>query len=269
MSQTTHDHLLDKIRGALKDLRLPEMLAQLDKELAAGPSDDDTRLHFLWRLLDVQVRVRRERAVDRRIRDARFPAHKTLDGFHFSFQPDLNRDRVLELATLDFVRQGQNVLFGGMSGTGKSHLCIALGHLACLAGLRTLYTTSADLLATLHASLATGHLGEGLKPYLAAELLIIDEVGLDRPERDTSRDAHLFYKVIAPRYDKQRSTIITSNIDWDNWGHYLGDDVATVAILDRLVHHGHLVTINGPSWRAHEHQKLNAVAADATTTPTE
>ena len=269
MDEIPHDDLLNNIRSALKNLRLPEMLKQLDEELETGPSDDPTRLHFLCRLPEVQDRVRRERAVDRRIRTARFPAHKTLDAFQFSFQPDLKRERILELATLDFVRRGQNVLFGGMSGTGKSHLSIALGHLACLAGFRTLYTTSADMLAALHVSLATAALGEGLKPYLAAELLIIDEVGLDRPERDTSRDAHLFYKVIAPRYDKQRSTIITSNIDWENWGSYLGDDVATVAILDRLVHHGHLVTINGPSWRAHEHEKLNAGETDASTHPTD
>ena len=268
MSETTHDDLLNKIRDALRYLRLPETLEQLDKELETGPSKGDTRLHFVWRLLDVQVRARKERAVDRRIRAARFPAHKTLDGFDFAFQPNLDRERVFELATLDFVRQGHNVLFAGMSGTGKSHLSIALGYLACLAGFRTLYTTSAEMLATLNASLAAAILAEALKSYLSAELLIIDEVGLDRPERDTTRDAHLFYKVIAPRYDRRRSTVITSNIDWENWGDYLGDDVATVAILDRLVHHGHLVTINGPSWRAHEHQKLNARETGSTTEPT-
>jgi DNA replication protein DnaC len=121
------------------------------------------------------------------------------------------------------------------------------------------------MLATLHAATATGTLAEALKPYVLTQLLIIDEVGLDRPERDTSRDAHLFYKVIAPRYEKQRSTIITSNIDWENWGDYLGDDIATVAILDRLVHQGHLVSIKGPSWRAEQHKKLNAAEPSPST----
>ena len=185
-----------------------------------------------------------------------------LDGFDFSFQPNLRRERVLELGTLDFVRRGQNVLIAGMSGTGKSHICIALGHLACLAGFRTVYTTSADMLGTLHASLATHTLPAAIKPYLRAQLLIIDEVGLDRPERDRSRDAHLFYKVVSTRDENRRSTIITSNIAWDTWGEYLGDDVATVAILDRLVHHGHLVNIDGPSYRAAQHEKLNSGDGD-------
>ena len=256
----TDAELLERIREALSRLRLPEMLEQLEAELQAGPADDDTRLSLVWRLLDVQVRARQERAVERRIRASRLPARKSLDGFDFSFQPNLSRERVLELATLDFVRRGQNLLVGGMSGTGKSHLCIALGHLACVAGFRTLYTTSAAMLATLHASLASGALDEAIKPYLRAEILIIDEVGLDRPERETTRDAHLFYKVIAPRYDHQRASIITSNIDWEDWGGYLGDDVATVAILDRLVHHGHLLNIDGPSYRAAQHEKLNSAA---------
>lgn len=254
--------LLTKIREALSALRLPEMVAQLDVELQAGPRQGDTRLSLLWRLLDVQIRAKRERAVERRTRASRLPARKTLDGFDFAFQPNLSRDRVLELATLDFVRRGQNLLIGGKSGTGKSHICIALGHLACVSGFRTLYTTSAAMLAKLHASLASHELDEALKPYLRAQLLIIDEVGLDRPERDTTRDAHLFYKVIAPRYEQQAATVITSNIEWDDWGTYLGDDVATVAILDRLVHHGHLLTIDGPSYRAAQHQKLNSDTCD-------
>lgn len=257
----TQDHpssTLEAIRSAFAELRLNEMREQLDRELADAPPDGDTRTEFLWRLLDAQVRARRERAVARRIHAAKLPADKTLDGFDFDFQPELDRERVLQLATMDFVRKGQNILFAGASGTGKSHLSIALGHLACVAGYRTFYTTSAAMLATLHASLASESLAQAIRPYLKVQLLIIDEVGLDAPERDRARDAHLFYRVIAPRYEKRSSTIITSNIDWDAWGEYLGDDVATVAILDRLVHHGHLITINdGPSYRAAEHDKLN------------
>lgn len=249
--------LLDAIRKALERLRLKEMLEQLDAELAA-PRDDDTRLEWLWRLLEVQVRARNERALQRRIDDSHLPGHKTLDSFDFGFQPKLDRERVMELATLDFVRKGQNLLIAGMSGTGKSHISIALGHLACVAGIRTLYTTSAAMLSKLHASLASHDLGKVIRPFLRAELLIIDEVGLDRPERDTSGDAHLFYKVVGPRYESQAATIITSNIEWEHWGAYLGDDVATVAILDRLIHHGHLLRIEGPSYRAEQHKKLNA-----------
>ena len=164
----------------------------------------------------------------------------------------------MTLATLDFIHRGQNLLIGGMSGTGKSHIAIAIGHLACAAGIRTRYSTSADMLTALSASLATNTLSDALKPYIRPELLIIDELGLDRPERESLPDAQLFYKVIRPRYEAPRSTIITSNIAWDAWGTYLGDALASVAILDRLIHHGHLLTIDGPSYRAAEHSKLNA-----------
>ena len=249
--------LLQRLLEALKELRVPVMAERLEHEVDAGPDEGDSRLDFLWRLVEPQLRLRRERAVERRIAQARFPAYKTLDDFDFGFQNGLDRDRVFGLATLEFVRKGHNLLVAGMSGVGKSHICIALGHLACVAGFRTRYTTSAQMLTSLHASLATHELEPALKPYVLPQLLIIDEVGLDRPERDTARDAQLFYRVVSSRYDDQRSTVITSNIPWDGWGEALGDDLATVAILDRLIHHGHLLNIDGPSYRAAQHTELN------------
>ena len=256
------DELVELLREALRELRLPEMAEQVDAAVADG-SDDGNRLLWLWRIVEPQLNRRRERAVERRIREAKFPCLKSLDNFDFNFQPNLDRHRVLELATLDFIRRGQNLLVAGMSGTGKSHICIALGYLACAAGIRTRYTTSADMLADLHASLATDSLAQAAKAYSRPELLIIDEVGLDRPERDNGRDAQLFYKVVRPRHQGAKATAITSNIDWEDWGGYLGDDIATVAILDRLVEHGHLLTINGPSWRSKQHKELNAGHGDA------
>jgi len=240
------------------------MAEQLEHEVDAGPEDGDSRLDFLWRLVEPQLRTRRERAVQRRIDRARFPACKSLDDFDFAFQRGLDRDRVFGLATLEFVRKGENLLVAGMSGVGKTHICTALGHLACAAGFRTRYTTSAKMLSALHASLATGELEQALKPYVLPQLLIIDEVGLDRPERDTARDAQLFYRVVSARYDHQRSTVITSNIPWDRWGEALGDDLATVAILDRLIHHGHLLNIDGRSYRAAQHTELNRRDRDDT-----
>ena len=254
--RTPHE-LIERIRDTLKELRLPAMALQLDELMTQSSVEDGSRLEFLWRLLEPQLNLRRQRSVDYRIHKARFPSFKSLDNFNFSFQKKLDRDRVLELATLDFVERGQNLLVAGMSGTGKSHICIALGYLACAVRIPTRYTTSADMLAELHAGLATGLLQESLKSFVQPQLLIIDEVGLDRPERDATPDAQLFYKVIRPRHEGGRSTVITSNIAWDKWGDYLGDDIATVAILDRLIEHGHLITIEGPSYRAAAHTKLN------------
>lgn len=249
---------LNQLLDALDALRLPVMANTLQMEVDNGPPEADTRLDFLWRLVEPQLRKRRENSIARRIQLARFPSLKSLDCFDFDFQPNLDRDLVFELANLDFLRRGQNALFGGMSGTGKSHIAISLGYLACAQGFRVRYTTSANLLATLYASLATHSLAQALQPFLRCQLLIIDEVGLDSPERDTSKDAGLFYKVVQHRYDNSSSTIITTNIDWECWAEYLGgDSVATSAILDRLIHCGHAITIDGPSWRANEHKRLN------------
>jgi len=256
-SKPKADRVLDPIRDACRELRLPALLAAIEAEVEAGPRPDDTRLDFLWRVLEPQLRARRERSIARRLREARFPCVKTLDDFDFAFQPGLDRELVMELATIDFVGRGQNVLFAGMSGTGKSHIAISLGHLACARGYRARYSTAGDMLETLFASLASQDLPRAERPFVLTDLLVIDEVGLYRPERDTTRHPHLFYKVIATRYRAHRSTIITSNIDWEDWGNYLGDHVASVAILDRLAHRGHSITIEGPSWRAAQHELLN------------
>lgn len=256
---------LEQIRAALDELKLKDMKAQLDAEL---DRPDDAWLERVWRLVEAQLRARRERGIDRRIKAARFPAHKTLDGYDFDFQSGVDRDQILGLATLRWLEARQSILLGGMSGTGKSHIAIALGHLACVHGYTVRYTTSADMLTQLHLALTTQDLQQATKPFVRCSLLVIDEVGLDQPERQITKatDAQLFYKVVAARYSKARSSIITTNIDWEQWGEYLGDDVATAAILDRLVHHSYAITINGPSWRAHRHSQLNREASDESTT---
>jgi len=264
MSAPDLPKLLACIRQALEELRLAEMAAAVEKELCGDAPEGDTRLALLWRLIEPQITARRARSVSRRIRAAKLPAPRSLDAFDFGFQPKLDRDRVMELATLDFVRRGQNLLVAGMSGTGKSHICIALGYLACSHGIRTRYTTSADMLADLQAALASDDLHRALAAYVRPQLLIIDEVGLERPESVAVPDAQLFYKVIRPRHEDASATIITSNVDWKKWGDYLGDPIASVAILDRLIEHGHLITINGPSYRAARHKKLNRRSNDAT-----
>ena len=233
------------------------MRAQFDLEV--DDAGDDPWFERLWRLVDAQQRARRERAMERRIKAARFPAPKTLDTFDFDFQSGVDRDQIFGLATLDWLEHRRSILFGGMSGTGKSHLAIALGHLACVHGYSVRYATSGGMLTELHLALTTQDLQQAMKPFVRCDLLVLDEVGLDQPERQVTKvsDASLFYKVMAARYAAARSCIITTNIEWDQWGEYLGDDVATAAILDRLVHHSHAITIEGPSWRAHQHALLN------------
>ena len=248
------DELLNHLHDALGVLGLGELRRALDESIAE-PTQDESRLAWLWRLVEPQLRLRIESRAERRIREARLPVRKTFEAFNFGFQPKLDKDLILELATLRFLAQGKNVLLAGMSGTGKSHIALALGLLACTANRRVLYTTSADMLARLTMSLADDTLAQALKPYTRAELLVVDEVGLEQVERNEARRSGLMQKVLLPRYNQQRSTIITSNIPWDGWGDYLGDHLGATALVDRLLHHSHVIVINGPSYRDWEHKQ--------------
>jgi len=247
------DPTLERIQAALADLRLRHTARRLE-ELLVEPAPDQSRLEWLWALLEPQQRTARESRVERRIRQSRLPERKTFEAFRFDFQPTLDKDLVLDLATLGFMNEGKNVLLAGMSGTGKSHIAMALALNACTENRRVRYTTNADMLAALNASLATDTLQEALKQYTLPDLLVIDEVGLEQVERTVASRAGLMQKVLLPRHKPTpRSTIITSNIPWESWGEYLGDHLGAAAIIDRLLHHSRVIVINGPSWREHEH----------------
>ncbi len=267
-TKLTPDDLLTHLHDALAVLGLGELRRALDETLAE-PAQDDSRLAWLWRLVEPQLRRRLESRAERRIRDARLPVRKTFEAFNFRFQPKLDKDLVMELATLRFVAKGKNLLLAGMSGTGKSHIALALALLACAANRRVLYTTSADMLARLHMSLADDTLAQALQPYTRAELLVVDEVGLEQVERNEARRSGLMQKVLLPRYNHQRSTIITSNIPWEGWGDYLGDHLGATALVDRLLHHSHVIVINGPSYRDWEHQQDVGTARSAAASKTE
>lgn len=253
MRQTAPSQPLGEIKRALQVLRLPLVEQRLD-ELLAAPREELSRLEWLWALLEPQVSRRIEGRIERRIRESRLPARKTLAAFDFTFQKDLDRDQVLELASLRFIDRGFNVLLAGMSGTGKSHIALALGLAACADNRFVRYTTSAAMLMALNASLAAGALEESLRQYTHPELLILDEVGLEQVERVGASRAGLMQKVLLPRYDRRRSTIVTSNIPWESWGDYLGDHLGAAALLDRLIHHRQVIVINGPSYRDYVHR---------------
>jgi len=163
----------------------------------------------------------------------------------------------MELAKLDFVRRNQSLVIAGNSGTGKSHLAKALLLIGCAQQFRCRYTTATDMLATLLAGRADNTIPERLKRYTSPQILLIDEVGFDRLEQEDAKQAALFFKVIDGRYCKG-STLLTTNIDFQELGDYLGDPVITTALVERLIHHAIIINIQGPSWRIHESKKLNA-----------
>lgn len=228
----------------------------MDDELARVVQESCPPTDLLERLFTLEANALIQRRIERRIKESKLPDRKLLSTFDFVFQKGVDKTRIMELAKLDFVDRKQGVIIAGNSGTGKSHIAKALLLLGCRKTYRCRYTTAADMLRELIASLADDTLDKKLKHYLSPDILLIDEVGFDRLEQQDASNANLFHKVIDGRYCKG-STMITTNIDFKELGDYLGDPVITTAIVDRMVHHSIILNIEGPSWRLHESQQLN------------
>jgi DNA replication protein DnaC len=231
-------------------LRIPITAEELDRLIGDSEREGLSLLEALDRLLGEQAAQRRDRSIKRRITLAHFAEHKTLEIFSWRFNRTIKRAQYEQLATGDFIRRRVNVVLVGQSGVGKSHLMQAVGLSACSLGYRVFYTTSAQMLIQLTAALADKSLNETLKRYASWDLLIVDEFGFDRIEREECpQAAHLLYKVIASRHEK-RSTVLITNVDFDAWAHYLGDAPLAMAMLDRLVDGAVIIKIKGPSYRA-------------------
>lgn len=244
------------IRNHLKTLKLFRMEKALDAELARAAAEGLAVSHVIEHLFAIEVNALIERRIERRIKEARLPERKLLSDFDFAFQKGVDKSQVMELATLAFVERKQGLILAGGSGTGKSHIAKALLLLGCQKLYRCRYTTASNMLTDLMGSLPDDTLERKLKVYTRPEILCIDEVGFDRLEQESSRNASLFFKVIEGRYCKA-STIVTANIGFVELGDYLGDPVITAALVDRMIHHSIIISIDGPSWRMYESEKLN------------
>jgi DNA replication protein DnaC len=253
------ENLHDQILADFAVLRVPLTAEQLDTALAQA--SDLSHLEFLHRVIIDQASLRRERSTQRRIKDARFRELKTLATFDWEFNGKaINRLQIEELASADFIRRRQNLVFVGQSGVGKSFLAQSIGQAACALGYRVRYITSAELLADLTASLADQTLPDRVRYYARFDLLLLDEFGFDRIERTASpQAASLLYKVIDARSQKA-STALVTNIDFDAWGDYLGDPPLAMAFLDRLVDGAIIIKIKGKSYRAHRATRPPAAA---------
>ncbi len=201
-------------------------------------------------MLADEVARKREHRVERRITLSGLRERKTLEVFDWAFQPGLDKALVLELAHLDFVRRTEDLLITGDSGTGKSHILMALALRACEQQLAVRYARCVDLLDDLYAGLADGTYPRRLKRWCAPALLIIDDVGLGQVKKrdDEPTAAHTLFNLVDRRHGRL-STALTSNIKLSTWGRYLGDTTLALAILDRLAMRAIRIDITGPSYR--------------------
>ncbi|MBW2605823.1 MAG: IS21-like element helper ATPase IstB [Deltaproteobacteria bacterium] len=253
------NNILENIRKHLQTLKLHQMENALDTELANGEKNNRSTAETLQRLLEIEAVSLIERRMERRIRESKLPERKLLVDFDFKFQTGIDQKQIMELANLGFIERKQWLILAGSSGTGKSHIAKALLLMGCQQLYRCRYVTASHMLRDLLSGLADDSLDQKLKAYVRPSVLLIDEIGFDRLEQESSRNASLFFKVIEGRYCKQ-STILTTNIDFKALGKYLGDPVITAATVDRMVHHTVIINIEGPSYRMYESKRLNRLS---------
>ena len=233
----------------LKTLKLPTFLREYDKLARQCAAEGADHVRYLIRLAELELIDRERRMVERRIRQAKFPAAKSLDSFDFKAIASLNKMLVLELARCEYIDRRENVIALGNSGTGKTH--IALGLAACQKGLTVGFITAAALVHELIEARDEKRLLRLQKQLAKYKLLIIDELGFV-PLSKTG--AELLFEVFSQRYERG-STLLTSNLPFDEWTEVFGSERLTGALLDRLTHHVHILEMNGQSFRLNQSKK--------------
>ncbi len=235
-----------RLHEHLHNLKLPWIKENLEMLSAKATHGQWTYHEFLSALIEGEANQRMDRATHRRLDAARFPVIKTLDGFDWSWPKQINPLEVRDLFRLQFIQEHQNVILLGGCGMGKTHLATALGHEACLKGYRVLFVSVAELINHLLAAQTEHRLKAELKKVLRPDLLILDELGYIPLDK---HGADLLFQVISQRYERG-SMILTSNKAYKDWaGVFNNDNTVTSAILDRLLHHCHTITITGSSYR--------------------
>jgi DNA replication protein DnaC len=245
MSPTPADKPQVLLGHHLKALKLPTFLREYDKVARDCAREGIDHPSYLLRLAELELIERERRMVDRRIREARFPAVKSLDTFEFTAIPSLNKMLVLELARSEYILRRENVIALGNSGTGKSHVALALGLAACQRGHAVGFTTAVALVNQLLEARDEKRLLRLQTQLAGYKLLIVDELGYV-PLSPTG--AELLFEVFSQRYERG-STIVTSNLPFEDWTSVFGSERLTGALLDRLTHHVHILEMNGDSYR--------------------
>ena len=234
-----------RVAGALASLRLLTAQANLSQHLRHALERELSPLEVIDRLLADEIAARQERSIVVRTKLAHLPVCKTLDSFDFDAQPSLDRRIVKELQTLAFIERAENVALLGPSGVGKTHLALGIGMKALQAGVRVYFLTAQDLLDQIHAAQLEGVPGHKHRHLNTVPLLLIDELGYVSFDKGA---ATWFFQLMCQRYE-HRATLITSNKPFVDWGDLLGDAALAAALIDRFLHHCHVLNLKGDSYR--------------------
>ena len=238
-----------RVRAAAHRLHLTNLDESLEHLVERAEATTMGYLEFLDLVLEEETGVREGGRFTNALKLSGLPHHKTIDDFDFAFQPDLDKRKVKDLATLSFVEAHSNVALLGPPGVGKTMLAVGLAVAACQAGFSIYFTTLDDMVRNLREAESTGRFAKKLQTYLKPSVLVVDEVGylpLSRAE------ANMVFQLVSRRYERG-SIIVTSNKSFGEWGQVFGDDVLASAILDRLLHHCDVISISGPSYRLKDH----------------
>jgi DNA replication protein DnaC len=236
---------MPELSPMLKQLRLSGILDSLEVRNRQAMEDKMSYTEFLALLLQDETARRTNRKLDQRLRKAGFQPNKTVEAFDFTFNAAIDKKLIMDLATCRFMDEKVSVLIAGPCGTGKSHIAQALGHCAVRRDKDVIFTTKTKMLGQLHAAKATRSYDRKLKAFIQCDLLIIDDFGLKPLQPPQDEDLHA---VVAERYER-KPTIVTSNLDFDEWGEAFPNKILGAATLDRLRHGAYRVVLDGKSYR--------------------
>jgi DNA replication protein DnaC len=257
--------MMERLHAVLETLSLSEADALVESHLERASKEERGYAEFLCDLLEAEAQARRDRQFEMRLKTARLPYRKTLEGFDFAFQPSVDERQIRELQSLRFVHEASNVIFLGPPGVGKTHLTVSLAWIALKAGHSAYFITANDLILDLGDARREGRLSKRLAVYLRPKILVIDEMGylpLDE------WGATLLFQLISARYERG-SILLTSNKSYGDWGSIFGDPILATAILDRLLHHSTTVNIRGESYRLKERKKAGLLPSSVLKTATD